>query len=477
MFQRQIPRYRIRRAIVIGGGIAGMVTARSLSPNFDEVVVFDRDLELNAGKADHPRRGAPQGNHPHLLMVAGQRVLELQFPGFFESLRDEGIDALDWARDIAWYQLDAWKVRFKSRYDCFALSRPDLERRIRERTLLETRNLRLEQGVVVTNFRYSPDRRSVVGVSIRRGKNHQEALDAELVVDTSGAGSRTRQWLEADGFGAVEKESTGLGLTYTSAVFEPRYRVEGTPDERGWKGIIVSPQPGQPCGGMLFPRADGCWHVALHGYGGRAAPTDLEGFLDFAAQLSNPKLVRALRGARLVSKPVAFKIPEQRRFRFDRFDLPRGLVVLGDALNRVDPAFAQGMSLALQQVGSLATLVARARRWGRQPGSVSRGFQRKAFQLSEHAWRLTLGKKAMVGRTRKIQLIYRQWLLDATSEVPSVHGRYLAVMNLQSSLASLWRPAVVAGVLVHQLKLRSRQRRALAQRASHAPVRVYVANG
>ncbi|NUT32024.1 MAG: NAD(P)-binding protein, partial [Hamadaea sp.] len=58
-----------RRAVVVGGSIAGLCAARALSGHYAQVVVVDRDdLPGSPG----PRRGAPQGNHGHVLLGAGQ---------------------------------------------------------------------------------------------------------------------------------------------------------------------------------------------------------------------------------------------------------------------------------------------------------------------------------------------------------------------------------------------------------------------
>ena len=54
--------YLGERAIVVGGGVGGLSAARALSDRFRQVVILDRD-ELPDGAT--PRRGVPQGKHPH----------------------------------------------------------------------------------------------------------------------------------------------------------------------------------------------------------------------------------------------------------------------------------------------------------------------------------------------------------------------------------------------------------------------------
>ncbi|HLK40425.1 MAG TPA: hypothetical protein VKU41_26920 [Polyangiaceae bacterium] len=64
-------------AIVIGGGMGGLMAARVLSDHFDRVTILERD---GTGDAAEGRPGVPQGKHVHTLLAAGQRVL-----GFFSA--------------------------------------------------------------------------------------------------------------------------------------------------------------------------------------------------------------------------------------------------------------------------------------------------------------------------------------------------------------------------------------------------------
>jgi len=52
-------------AVVIGGSIAGCLTARVLSDYFDKVTIFEADTPPDEAV---PRKGVPQGNHIHTLL-------------------------------------------------------------------------------------------------------------------------------------------------------------------------------------------------------------------------------------------------------------------------------------------------------------------------------------------------------------------------------------------------------------------------
>jgi glycine/D-amino acid oxidase-like deaminating enzyme len=81
-------------AIIIGGGIAGLLAARVLSDYFDEITVIERDY---FSEVPQPRQGVPQSFHPHVLLVQGQMILEQLLPGIREELLQQGALSLDWA--------------------------------------------------------------------------------------------------------------------------------------------------------------------------------------------------------------------------------------------------------------------------------------------------------------------------------------------------------------------------------------------
>jgi len=74
-------------AIVVGGSVAGLMTARVLADYFDRVTVFERD-QIENRPAIH--KSIPQGNHVYGLLLSGQRVMSAFYPGFSEELRRLG---------------------------------------------------------------------------------------------------------------------------------------------------------------------------------------------------------------------------------------------------------------------------------------------------------------------------------------------------------------------------------------------------
>src|SRR6185369_2719757 len=93
-------------AVVIGGSITGLATAKGLSSRFEKVTVIERDPLPDA--ADF-RAGVPQGRQLHLLLRRGQDLLEELCPGFSDELRQNGAPELQWGRDLRWYHFGGWK--------------------------------------------------------------------------------------------------------------------------------------------------------------------------------------------------------------------------------------------------------------------------------------------------------------------------------------------------------------------------------
>jgi hypothetical protein len=75
------------RAVVMGGGMAGLATARVLSDHYREVILVERD-RLRIGPEQ--RRGVPQGGHAHGILAGGRNALEKLFPGISKDLLSGG---------------------------------------------------------------------------------------------------------------------------------------------------------------------------------------------------------------------------------------------------------------------------------------------------------------------------------------------------------------------------------------------------
>jgi 2-polyprenyl-6-methoxyphenol hydroxylase-like FAD-dependent oxidoreductase len=282
----------------------------------------------------------------------------------------------------------------------------------------------------------------VTGVTLESG----EALEADLVVDASGRGARAPGWLEALGHGAPPETVVKANLGYTSALF----RLQKEPD---WKLLIMACPPVSFRNGLIGAVEGDRWVVSLTGLFGDHAPTDREGFLQFAASLPEPDVADALAGAELLSPIAVHKIPSQVRRHYERMaSFPDGLIVLGDAACCLSPAFAQGMTVAALEAQLLGeTLAAQA------PGSLagfSRRFQQQLAKLVDGPWQAATGDDLQYKQTEGVRppglgLInwYMGRVVRLSARDPYVQLRFLQVMHMLAPGPSLFEPRILWRVL------------------------------
>ena len=87
-------------AVVVGGSVTGLLTARVLADGFNEVTILERD---SLPSDPTPRREVPQGRHTHVLETAGRETFEDLFPGYCEVLLSEGGLIIDMMSDLIHY--------------------------------------------------------------------------------------------------------------------------------------------------------------------------------------------------------------------------------------------------------------------------------------------------------------------------------------------------------------------------------------
>lgn len=130
----------MQRAVVIGGSVAGLMAAKTLSPFLRKVIVLEKDT-LNNDNGLH--KGVGQGPHSHVLLPSGIELLEQLFGTPTLNLREYGIYPADAADELKWFQFGVWKKRFHSGVSMGGCHRSQSEWRVRQATLLVD-NIRLK---------------------------------------------------------------------------------------------------------------------------------------------------------------------------------------------------------------------------------------------------------------------------------------------------------------------------------------------
>lgn len=439
------------QAIVMGGSIAGLLSARVLADHFDTVVLVERDAPP-AGPVPH--KGVPQGQHVHALLEAGLTVMEELFPGLVAEMEGEGVDRVDMSRDAVWLQSGSWKTRFAGGFGSILVSRPHLEWKLRSR-VAALPNVQLLMGHGVEELLLDAARTRLTGVRVR-GLGGERSLEGALVVDASGRGSRTPQWLEALGLGRVEKEEVEINLGYTSRLYERPAGFDA------WKMLVINGQaPLHHRAGYISNVEGGRWIVSLNGYFGDHAPTDDAGFLEFARGLPSPLVHACIRDARPLTAPVTHKIPTSRWLRYERMErLPEGLVLLGDAVCALNPLFGQGMTVSALGAKLLGEHVARAAASGKGlHRGLARRYQKALGQKLALCWLLTSTMDLMHPQAhgrRPPGLGVLQWafqnMIDLTSRDARACHAFYEVLHMRKGLEGLFQPRFLATLLAYNLR-------------------------
>lgn len=429
-----------RRAIVLGGSMAGLLAARVLAESFDEVLVVDRDELTGVTTA---RRGAPQGRHVHGLLARGQQILEELFPSFTAGAIAAGIPTGDLG-ELRWFFGSGRLQPATTGLICVSATRPVLESHVRAR-VAALPNVTLVEQTDILGVTTSRDAAQVTGARIhRRGADSPEELEAELVIDATGRGSRTPVWLEELGYERPAEDSVKINVSYTSRIYRLR-------DESVLNGdLSINPVavPHAPRGAFLSRIEDGKVAVSLYGVLGDRAPIDPEGFLEFAKSLRVPDIHDVLQEADPLTDAVVYRYLASIRRRYERLDrFPGGLLVLGDAACSFNPLYGQGMTVAAIEAITLRDHLAA----GAPDAAV---FHRAIAKVIDVCWDMAvsgdLGYAGVEGtRTAKIRIgnAYLGKLHAAATRDGELTRRFMRVAGLVDPPTAIMRPSTMFRVL------------------------------
>lgn len=438
-----IPAQRTGKAVVIGGSMAGLLTARVLSEHFSKVTLIERD---GLAMSPDPRKGVPQGRHVHVLLHSGIQVIEHLFPDLLSSLAESGlIVRSDVSRDFRWRHFGVWKARFNSGIDIVFIYRPSFEFHVASR-VAALENVDVVSDAEACGLTALLDRGRITGVKIRRADGEpEEALPADLVVDASGRGSQTPKWLREIGLSGVTEDRVEVNVGYASRVYaRAKNPSESLP-------LFVLPRAPQTRGGAVFPIEGNRWMVTLAGWVSDYPPSDENDFLEFARSLDVPDIYQCLKSSVPQSPVSVHKFPANVWRRYDKqSDLPDSLLVIGDAMCSFNPVYAQGMTVAALEAIALGRLL--RERWTSPSTSngVSQAFFRLATRLISNPWLLATGEDLRYPdvdghRSAKSWLFHRYGgaIHTATSTDERVARQFYRVMSLAAPVSSLFAPGIV----------------------------------
>ncbi|MED3536910.1 FAD/NAD(P)-binding protein [Bacillus toyonensis] len=437
------------KAIVIGGSMAGKFAAKALSTSFKEVIILEVGDKWD-GKAS--RKRVPQSDHPHVLLKGGEKAIEELFPTITNELIEAGSIINNFTRDLKWHQFGLWKQPFIGEVHMIQQSRPLLEWHIQKR-IDQVSNITITYKTLVNGLLVDGKLNKVCGVKVKYLETGmQEEVYADIVVDASGFGSKSMEWLREYEI-EVQEEKVRIDLFYTTRMFQLKEN-----EELDCCNMLMSPSfPENPYGVLIQTIEDNRYFVTFSGYANEKAPQTDNEFYDFAENLSIPNVTEFLNKAEGITDIKTYKIPYQVRRRFDLVNnVPEGLLVVGDAQCRFDPVFGQGVSVAAMEAHQLQLLLQSRKQLDK---TFTQQFYKKTADIIETPWDMTTTEisrhpqlKRELTTKQKFQLWYTKQIYRLSASDSDVYIRLVRVMNLIRSPFHLFHPKVLLAVLLNRKK-------------------------
>ncbi|WP_169806953.1 NAD(P)/FAD-dependent oxidoreductase [Actinomadura macra] len=433
---------RPAHAVVLGAGMAGVLAAHVLARHFTAVTVIERDVLPDSPRH---RKGVPQGRHAHLLWSNGAHLIEAMLPGTTERLLGLGARRLGFQEDLVTLTTRGWQQRFPATQFALLCTRPLLDWVVRDE-ILSAGRVTVRQRAEVTGL--AADGGRVTGAVVRDLDAGEAAvLEADLVVDATGRGSRLGHWLRELGVPAVEEDVVDAGIAYATRIFQAP---PGATAEFPAVNIVSDAGvklPGRF--GVVYPVEGGRWIATLSCTRGADLPTREEEFLPFAETLAHPLIADLLASVEPLTPVYGSRSGANRRLYPERLEeWPDGLLVVGDSLTAFNPVYGHGMSSAARsaailddQLGESGYTADAARRIQRAIGTVvDDPWILAAFKDIDYVYsRSKTTDPRLVGSDTEQRLRFSDFITSKTIRDPEVCAVVTDVMSLtvpQSEMGS-----------------------------------------
>ena len=332
------------RAVVAGGGVAGLATALAFARSGQEAVVLERDAVDPGGPPgaafELVRRGIPHYFQPHAFLPRGRRELRERAPDVLQALLDAGAAPQDLSE-----KLHGPRQPGDDDLVYLWVRRPVIEWALRRAAATEPA-VALRAGCIVAGLATSDRGRRAEGVALDGG----EIVRGDLIVDALGRYRCPPGWPRGSGevidSGAVyycRYVELADGVDHLDApILNPRgdlgYMGFNTfrGDNRTYAVIVLAPAPDR---GLRALRHERAWEAAC----AAIKPLDVMSSADYG-------------------RPITGVMPMGGLMNIDRTADPAvgGVVAVGDAFCHTDPAFAYGLSFSLAHAFALADATAEA---------------------------------------------------------------------------------------------------------------------
>ncbi len=428
-------------AIVLGCSLSGLLTAKVLSKHYQKVTIIEKDKVNNIPES---RKGQPQTQHVHALVKSGLSILEEYFPDIKKDLVASGAVEMDLGDSSIFYSYGGLRERSNSDIDIVTMSRQLLEFLIRRYTL-NISNIVLLDQMVFEKLNLTEDKQKIKGVSIRDTKNNMSFhTDGDLIIDTTGRGSRTPKLLDLIGFKAPENSTVKINVSYHSRIYKRDIN-----DPRSDKIIVLKAEPPlEKVDAMLLPIEDDRWMLTIAGWHKtNPIPNSEKELLMMFKSWPHLDFYDILSNSTPVSEFITYKFPQSLRRHYEKLDeFPLGYLVLGDAVCSLNPVYGHGMTSAAFQAKELDKLLEKHI----PENKLAKIYFKKISKIIDQCWLIstiedfrypeTIGK-----RPKGIKLINRYMTRVHRVSIHNtlVRNTFLEVASLLKTPKTLFYPRVL----------------------------------
>ncbi|KIC00726.1 hypothetical protein OA88_17835 [Flavobacterium sp. JRM] len=432
-----------KTAIILGGGISGLMVSKVLSKRYKKVILIEKD-ELE----DKPevRQGQSHGGQFHVLLLRGLNTLEHYFPRITKELKDDGAVELDLANGAYWYSYGGIKQNMITGINTLICSRKLIDYRVRKRVE------KIPNVQIVDKTKYIDlieKNGTIKGVKVKGIDTEEYVIESDLVIDATGRGSLTPKWLENNNYSKPEEERTIVNITYKTAIYT---RPEG--GLQGGKVMMYAPKSPDKIGVVIQPIENNKNLVCVAGWHKEDPPTD-EDLMEFLKQLPDKNFYNVLAACQKESDFVIYKFPYCLRKYYEKLSkFPKGFLPIGDVFCNLNPAHGQGITSACLQVEILEELIEK-----HDPANMSKIYFEKVAKILDQCWDAssyenfryeeTIGKKP-----KGVKLVnkYMVAIHKASNKDASVYSELVKVSVMIEPVTNLFSPNFMWKVFVANMR-------------------------
>lgn len=429
-----------RRAVIIGGSVAGLLAAAVLSRHYDQVEVLEQDA---LGDDNEPRDKVPQAHHVHLLLQRGKQAIESLLPGFLSDLERGGSVVADLSHDVKWFHAGRWKNRWPTGLTAQYCTRTLLEQTLRRR-IAGFANVQLRQNIRVERLQFASGR--VCGVEAFVS-GEPVSLDSDFTIDASGRGSRVEEWLAQAGFAPPSRELVPTHLGYVSRIYRARADLRDK-----WRVMLIFPRlPHDRKLCVISPIEGGRWMVTAGGWFGNYPEVTPSAFESFVRSLPVQDAWNAIASAEPLGPPKRYTMVggQRRSIDFTR-PWPTDFILLGDALCSFNPIYSQGMTVCALEAEALGIHLQRY-----QTGLCDiASLQQMILEVANVSWNQALAQELRfpeLSPSASFRERVRRWyvdrLIDASAFDRQVLKSMLEVNNLIAPPSNLFHVSLLGAAL------------------------------